>query len=130
MTAPDENRTKNSLEWTVFGLSTVLVLAVIVLLAIAATRTRPGPPRLRVTTGKPAAAAGWITIPVTVRNEGGQVAENVHVRVVIGAGDSRLEAGFTIAYVPRDAERKGSVSFRSDDPNPQPTCEILGYREP
>lgn len=130
MTDSDKRHTKNPLEWTVFGLSTALVLATVVLLVIAAFRTQPGPARLRVTTGKPLAADGWITIPVTVRNDGGQVAENVEIRVAIGAGDSRREAGFTVDYVPRDAERKGAVSFRGDVPDVRLTCEILGYRKP
>jgi uncharacterized protein (TIGR02588 family) len=130
MTDSDQRRTKNPLEWTVFGLSTLLVLVTVGMLAMAAFRTDAGPAQLRVTTGKPMADGGWVTIPVTVRNDGGEVAENVEIRVCVGEGEARREAGFTVDYVPREAERKGAVSFRSDGRDLQPRCEILGYNKP
>ena len=44
---------------------------------------------------------GGLRIPVTVRNDGHRVAANVEVRVCIGTGEAKHEAGFTVDFVPR-----------------------------
>ncbi len=125
-----ENPAKNLLEWIVFGISAVLVAAVLVFLTMAALEVEEGPPVMRAEAGAPEAKDGWLRIPVTVRNEGNKVAANVEVRVCIGRGEEKREAGFTVDFVPRGGERKGAVSFRDAGGAGEVECEVLGYEEP
>ncbi|RYD20294.1 MAG: hypothetical protein EOP88_15615 [Verrucomicrobiaceae bacterium] len=125
-----ENPAKNLLEWIVFGISAVLVMAVLVLLTMAALDVEDGPPELIAETGNPRTKDGWVRIPVTVRNEGNSVAANVEVRVCTGTGEARREAGFTLDFVPRGASRAGAVTFKDMGGAMELECEVLGYEEP
>lgn len=125
-----ENPTKNLLEWTVFGLCAVIVLTTLVCLSLAAVRVEDGPPEMRAEAGEPVAKDGWLRIPVTVRNEGQKVAANVEVKVCIGSGEAKREAGFTLDFVPRGGSRSGAVSFRDTGGPLEMECEVLGYEEP
>lgn len=125
-----ENPAKNALEWTVFGISLVLVLATLGLLVMAVFHVEDGPARLTVSMGAPVVAHGWVKIPLTVSNEGQRVAANVEVQVCIGSGTDRREAGFTMDFVPRGAECHGSVSFKGATLPVDPVCEVIGYEEP
>lgn len=130
MNPSDAPRSKNPLEWTVFGISLVLVLATLALLVAAAFRGGQGPANLTIQTGEIRVEAGRRVIPVTVRNDGSEVAENVEIRVTLGEGPDRQEAGFTLDFVPRDAERKGVVSFPASAGNAEPVSRIVGYGTP
>lgn len=125
-----ENPAKNLLEWIVFGISAVLVLLVLALLANAAAHVEDGPPELHAEAGTPQTKNGWTRIPVTVKNEGNSVASNVEVRVCTGTGEARREAGFTLDFVPRGASRAGAVSFKDTGEPMELECEVLGYEEP
>jgi uncharacterized protein (TIGR02588 family) len=130
MTPPPEHTTKNWLEWTVFGISVALVSTILILLANAAVRTKVGPARLRAETGPAVAENGWLRIPVTITNDGENVASNVDVQVRIGSWEQQREAGFSIDFVPRGATRKGAVSFKGAQMPTDFECEVLGYEEP
>ncbi len=130
MNDSDNPRTKNPLEWTVFGLSLVLVLSTFGLLVAAAIHGGKGPAKLTITTGEIQLMDGRAMIPVTVRNEGGEVAENVEVMVTLGEGTNLQEAGFTLDLISRDAEREGVVSFRAGNGITKPVASIVGYGAP
>lgn len=130
MNSPDEKRTKNALEWTVFAISLILVIGTIGLLVNAALKTKPSPPRLRVESGQSETVNGRITIPIRVINDGGQVAENVDVSVTLGEGPDQQEAGFTIDFIPHQGTRKGAVSFQATGGPIEPKIAILGYSTP
>ncbi len=125
-----ENPTKNLLEWMVFGISTALVLTALAFLTMAAVRVEDGPPEMRAEAGKPVAKNGWLRIPVTVRNHGHRVAANVEVRLRIGTGEAKREAGFTVDFVPRGGSRTGAVSFKEMKGPLELECEVLGYEDP
>lgn len=130
MKSSEQQKTKNTLEWSVFGISLLLVLATFGMLIAAAFNRPETPARLTVTTGEPSFSDGRTDIPVTVKNAGGAAATDVDVRVRIGAGAALQEAGFTLDFVPRDASRKGTVSFQNDLRSLVPECRIVGYAEP
>ncbi|GAA5125753.1 hypothetical protein JIN84_14620 [Luteolibacter yonseiensis] len=125
-----ENPTKNLLEWTVFGISSGLVLVTLTLLTLAAFGVEEGPAEMRAETGTPVSKDGWIRIPVTVKNNGERVAANVEVKVCLGHGEGKREAGFTIDFVPRGGSRAGAVSFRETGEPAVVECEVIGYEEP
>lgn len=125
-----DNPTKNALEWAVFGVSSVLVLLTVGWLGWSAATTQKGPAKLEITAGKPVVENGWVKIPVTVRNRGQHVAANVQVQVCIGSGEDRREAGFTLDFVSRDAERRGTAAFKGATLPTVPECQVVGYEEP
>lgn len=130
MNSSEDRISKNPLEWIVFGVSLVLVVVTIGLLAMAAIHSRGGPARLSVSTGKPVVTDNRIDIPVVIRNDGESVAANVEIRIRIGQGADVQEAGFTLDFVPRGANRKGNVTFQGNNPDIVPESRIVGYGEP
>lgn len=117
---------KNPLEWTVFGVSSFLVIGVIAVLGEQSLRWKDSPARLSVGLGSPELQDGTWWLPVKVRNDGEGLAADVEIEVE--AGDER--AGFTFDFLPRGAERVGRVSFpQSIDPRAA-TVSIRGYQEP
>lgn len=126
----DQPATKNALEWTVFGISTVLVLGTLGTLAAAAIRYKDDPARLVVEASAPVLENGWFRVPVKIKNDGERVAANVEISVSEGDGESQRQAGFTVDFVPRSGERSGSVSFKDTGTPPVIRCEVVGYEEP
>ena len=125
-----EPATKNFLEWTVFGLSGVIVLGVLGSLTYAALKVDGRPAMLRAVVDMPSVENGWVRVPVSVTNVGHRVAANVQVQVSAGTGENKREGGFTIDFVPREGTRKGSVSFEGTEMPPDLKCEVVGYSEP
>jgi uncharacterized protein (TIGR02588 family) len=130
MTEAPLHHTKNALEWTVFGISSSLILATLSFLVWQAVRIEDGPARLSVKTAAPIIENGFVRIPVEVTNAGHGVASAVEI-VVSGttAGEAR-EAAFTLDFVPRGATRRGHVSFRGSEIPTGVKCEVTGYQEP
>lgn len=122
--------TKNALEWTVFGISTLLVLTTLGFLVYSTVTVTEGPALMRAQAGDPISKDGWIRIPVTVRNQGESVAANVEVKVILGTGAEKREAGFSVDFVPREGSRTGSVSFKDTGGPLILQCEVVGYEEP
>lgn len=125
-----ENPAKNLLEWIVFSISSVLVVATLAFLTYTALRVPEGPALLRAEAAAPVHADGVTRVPVTVKNEGKRVAVNVEVQVSVGEGEGKLEGSFTIDFVPRGATRSGAVSFKANPLPGAPRCEVIGYDEP
>lgn len=122
---------KNWLEWSVFAVSLAITLAVLAVLVVSEIRSREEPADIRVYVGAPVRGASGHRLPVVVRNEGDQTAEQVHVEVVLRRGESEEERGsLTIAFVPRRSERRGWVSFRSDPRCCAVDARAVGYEEP
>jgi uncharacterized protein (TIGR02588 family) len=106
---------KNWLEWTVFAVGLVLVLATLGFLVRESLAGAGGPPDVVARLGTPRASAGGFMVPVEVANLGKGTAEDVQVTVILDlpAGDAE-EAELDIAFLPRDSRRNGWVTFRSD----------------
>lgn len=127
---PPANSTKNLLEWAVFAMSTVLIIAVTACLAWFALRDEEGPPRLEVKTGVPEVENGWVRIPVMVSNSGHRVAANVRVVVSGRSGPTIREGSFTIGFIPQEGTREGVVTFQGADVPVDLKCEVIGYETP
>jgi uncharacterized protein (TIGR02588 family) len=106
---------KNWLEWTVFGVGLVLVLATLGFLIRESLTASGGPPEVVARLGSPRASAGGFMVPVEVANVGKGTAEDVKVTVVLELPRSEPEeAELDIAFLPRGSRRDGWVTFRSD----------------
>ena len=119
---------KNALEWTVFGLSTILVLTVIVVLALDALDWKDGPARLEAKLGSPLRENGTVVVPVGVTNHGDIAA--VDVQLEVEGGEGTKPASMTLDFVPRGATRGGHVVFPGGQNPAELEVRILGYQEP
>lgn len=122
---------KNPLEWAVFTLGLVAVLATIGYLVYDAATGESSPPDLRVEIGPPLRRSGAFAVPVTVHNRGGETAEGVRVEVSLAVPGSPPEhADFDVAFIPRRSRREGWVTFRQDPRKGRLTGRAAGYEKP
>ena len=120
---------KNRLEWSVFGISLVLIATVVGLLLYEHFTTGRGPADLAVTLGEAVASTGGYAVPVDVRNSGGTSAEDVQVSVSL-RGAAAEAAGVTLPYVPYRSQRRAWVMFDRDPSAGTLEARVLGYRQP
>jgi uncharacterized protein (TIGR02588 family) len=107
--------TKNWLEWSVFAVGLVLVLATLGYLAWESVTGTGGPPDVVVRLGAAEPSTGGYMVPVEVANVGEGTAEDVRVTVVLEVpGGEPEEVDLDIAFLPRDSRRNGWVTFRTD----------------
>lgn len=123
---------KNSLEWAVFAVSLVLVVAVLSYLIFVAVTGGDEPPVIEVRLGATERQDERYVVPVTVENHGDQVAENVTVEVELTLPSGEMETGSVdIDFLPRDSTRNGWVTFLTD---PTSATEVVirvpGYKQP
>ena len=108
----EEKDIKNWFEWTVFGLSLILVLAILGYLGYKVYHHSETPPEI-VTQVWPSPSENTPNrYQVLVENKGGTSAEEVRVQVSIRRGGQELEkAELHIAFVPQESKREGWVVF-------------------
>ncbi|MBC8077527.1 MAG: hypothetical protein H7Y32_15745 [Chloroflexales bacterium] len=122
---------KNWLEWTVFGLSLVVVLGALGALAYGAATSGDSAPQIVLELGPPERQPAGFAVPVTLRNEGDITAEGVEVEVTLERDGQDVEqGGFTVAFVPRDSSAEGWVMFREDPSTGQLRATVLGFEAP
>ncbi len=122
---------KNWLEWSVFALSLVLILATagILIHEQLSLGEKPAEPHLKL--GRPVARDGYFAVPVTVVNRGDETAANVHLSVVLHLPDGPEEtAEFDLPYLPRRATREAWITFRQDPRAGKLEPRVLGYQKP
>ena len=126
-----DRQKKNWLEWAVFAVSLVLVLGTLSYLVYSGATGGKAPASIEVRLGEPERRAGHFAVPVTVKNNGDQTAEGVHVRVALEQGGREQEYGeLVIAFLPRKAEREGWVTFEHDPRAGDLKARVLGYEKP
>lgn len=121
---------KNALEWSVFGCSLALIAVVTGVLAYDHFTTRDGPPVITIALGQPAASGDGFVVPVDVRNEGDQTAEDVQIEVMLSAAGPEERGGAVITLLPRGSHRRAWVGFRQDPAAGTLTTRVIGYRQP
>jgi len=121
---------KNALEWTVFGLGLLLLMATLGYLVREAFTTGSRPPELVVHLGAPRQVMESFQVPVTVVNRGDRVAEAVSVTITLAAKAEREEAVLSIAFLPHHSRREGWVTFRGDPKDGTLQVGPVGYASP
>lgn len=120
---------KNVLEWTVFGLSSLLVVGLVGWLIYAATLEEDPEVRLSAKAEDPVEANGWYQVSVVVTNDGGLTAEGVEV-IVSATVDGREQTGsFVVDFVPKGGSRRGAVSFKGSGKPSQVVPRVIGFSE-
>ena len=122
---------KNALEWSVFAVALLLVLATVGYLVREALTTQvDAPPDLVVTLGQPTRTAGGHRVPVQVENRGGETAEQVQVTVSLEGSEGSEDAALMIPYLPRESRRSGWVTFQGDPGAGVLRVEGVAYQAP
>lgn len=123
---------KNWLEWLVFSVGLALILPLAAYLAYDALTIGNKPPIIEVRLAAAEQHGDVFVIPVTLRNDGDQTAEEVVVEVALLDGGEELEtAELTVAFLPRQSTRNGWVTFTTDPATvEQIEPRVLGYQGP
>jgi uncharacterized protein (TIGR02588 family) len=126
---------KNWLEWTVFAVGLLLLLATSGYLLFQAVSHGHQPAALSVTLGEPWTPAGvsppHFIVPITVRNDGGQTAAEVDIAVELVEGGKPIERReLTFGFVPHLSSRSGALTFEHRPRPEQLSARVLGYLEP
>jgi uncharacterized protein (TIGR02588 family) len=123
--------TKNPLEWVVFAVALVLVLATLGFLVRESLADRSGPPDVIATVGPSQPSSSGYLVPVEVANVGMTTAEDVLVPVLLELPDGTREEGqLNIAFLPRDSRRNGWVSFRTDPSRGKLSLGAIAFEVP
>lgn len=119
---------KNVVEWGVFVASLVLIGTTLAILLLDAFRGESKPTDIRVQLGGPIQRAeGW-AVPVTIRNEGDETGENVHVEVALQRDKRDVEvAQVTIDFLPRKSEREAWALFRENPDSGKVVARAIGF---
>ena len=122
---------KNALEWTVFGISAAILVAVTAFLIIDAVRGSTDEPDIEITTGSVTSRGGHYVVPVMVTNRGDQTAEGLRVEIALRKGDEDVEvAEVTFAFVPRASHREAWALFRNDPRGFTLQARAIGFEKP
>ncbi|MEZ4521936.1 MAG: hypothetical protein R3A46_09895 [Thermomicrobiales bacterium] len=123
---------KNWLEWSVFSISTVLLIVILGYLGYDAFTSEGDPAEIEVQLGTPEPHEGYYAVPVRFSNSGGQSVEDVEVDITLMQDGQEIEtASVTAPVLPRQSSRKGWVVF-SSNPDDADTIEtqIVSYVVP
>lgn len=122
---------KNWLEWLVFAVSLLLILATAGVLVYEMNSLGEKPPDPQMLLGVAEPHDGYFALPVTVENRGDATAENVHLAVELQLPSGEKERGeFDLPYLPRRATRQAWVTFRHDPSKGKLEPLVLGYQKP
>ncbi len=133
---------RNGAENAVFGVSLVLVLALLATLGLSAWRGPAGPADIRATASEARASEARASgargsggrgalATLTVRNAGGVAAEDVRVEACGRGGPTAPDvcAEAQIPYIPAGAERSAVVGF-AKAPAGALSARVVSYLEP
>lgn len=121
---------KNTLEWTVFVISFVLILAVAGLLVYQEVAGGDTPASLVAQAGEPRETAGGYAVPIDVRNEGDTSAEDVRLQATLTWTGGTQTGEVVLPLVPYGSHRRAWIGFAHDPRDGDIQVRVLGYREP
>ncbi len=124
---------KNWLEWGVFGVSLLCILAV--LGALVVDGLQPGESRAEIVleVGQPEPMGSSFRVPIIARNRGKETAEGVQIEVVLKPGSAKGEeetSTFELPYLPRESVREGWAVFSDDPSQGELEARVVGYQRP
>lgn len=123
---------KNPLEWTVFGLGTLLTLLLIGYLAYMSATLEDKPPELLIYAKRDTTELRVLRYEVTITNNGTITAADVVVKVNLTVGDSIREEGEIIfPFVPHSSQREGWYQFTEvPSEGDSVKLQVISYRKP
>ncbi len=123
---------KNKLEWSVFALSLLFVLAIVSYLVYETVTHQPSPPDIEITYEKDSLAPHQHSYHVHVSNIGGRTAEDVKIMAQLLKKDKTFETSeFELSYLPKRSHKEGWVSFSSNiEAGDSVKIRVVSYKTP
>lgn len=123
---------KNPLEWTVFGVSLVVLLTLFTYLVYQVYQQEATPPELVIEYQPEPSAHAPFRYHVVVHNQGGSTAEGVQLAFDLMKDTVVVEtAALQIQFAPQSSQREGWVIFSRDPATADSiVSRVLGYNKP
>lgn len=123
---------KNVLEWSVFGVSLALLLALLGVLLFEALVDDEETPELTVEFGPLTSGNGQPALPVLLRNGGNRTVQELEIEVMLHAlaGGAEESVRLRFPYVPKNSALRGWVHFRRDPAQAEFRARIVSYTMP
>ncbi len=126
-----EGRQGHWVEWATGGLSALLVLAMVGVIAWEALTDKRTPPELDVRLTSRFQVADGYRVTFDISNRSTTTAASVVVRGEILDGGEALEAvDVTFDYVPAESKSSGAILFSQDPGSRDVRIRALGYTDP
>jgi uncharacterized protein (TIGR02588 family) len=117
-------------EWTTLVLSSLVLLAVVALIAVELTSTREPPAPVARIDGAIREVEGAFHVPVMVTNLGDETAAEVQVVATLEVAGTTSEADQVIDFLAGDEEEDLVFVFGDDPADGSLTVEVSGFAEP
>ena len=131
-TQQESDQGRSLAEWVTFGICLAILVALVGLVTFADFRGEERPPTVEVTPALDAVRheGDRYYLPVQIRNQGDQTAEDVRVRLSLTSGDGEIEsADVTVPFLAGRETARATVVFRKDPAQGSLTYAI-GFLEP
>lgn len=126
----DHHPGKNGLEWFIFAISSLLLIAIFVFLGRESLHREKIPARLVLQIGLAEVREDGRFVAITVRNQGGEPASEVHVTVSATANGTSENAVLVFDHIPPQGEREGTAGFAIGSNSTTISAHVSGYRKP
>jgi len=127
---PPDRNTKNRLEWTVFGISSLLVLGAVGFLILTAVTRKDGPADLRIAIGEISTRSDSTLVTVIITNEGTKTAAAVKIHLTATYPAEERESDVDVDFVPRGGRREAIAVFSGTERPLKVVPKVVGYVEP
>lgn len=126
----DDQKKQNWLERTVLWISALLVAATFVFLIYRAITDESTSPDIEIIYGSMEPKGEYFALPVIVKNNGTQTAENVHIEITTGTGKDQQKSEIDFQYLPGQSSVKGWTTFREKAEKEEIKARVVGYTTP
>lgn len=123
---------KNPLEWAVFAVSLLLIMAILGYLGYQAYTYQPSSPDIQVKYQADPSVQAPYRYHVSIVNLGGETAEEVLVEVALQKEGKDMEtAELQIPFAPKESIREGWVTFKADPATADSVAaRVVSYKKP
>ncbi len=123
---------KNGLEWTVFACSILLVLGILAYLIFKSYNHKTSIPEIHVEFAQSPTATMPYLYHVTIKNNGGETAEEVKIELVIQRDSVIIDkAELQLSFVPQKSQREGWLNFSQKvNDGDIVTARVLSFKKP
>jgi len=123
---------KNKLEWTVFAISSLLLLFILVYLCYQTFAHKPSPPDLEVSYSKESSARNPFGYKIILENHGEETAEDVIIQASLLKNNTAIEQSeLQIVFSPKRSKREGWINFTSNPAEADSIqVKVVSYKKP
>lgn len=125
-----EKTGRSAAEWTTFAVSSLLILALLALIASQSYQSDAPPAPEAHVSGEVKERAGQFLVPVTVTNTGDEAAEAVQVLVTLEIDGEVTEGDQTVDFLSGDDEAELVFVFDEDPADGELTVQVTGFAIP